>query len=153
MWVKTLLILGLLAAIPGLASDAGRSYIVGERSPTRAPLPFSEGVMVGDTLYVAGHIGLDPATSQAPANAEVEARLVMDAVKTTVEKAGLKMDDLVTVTVFCTDLGLYDTFNGVYRTYFQGQYPARAFIGAATLLRGGHYEVLGVAIRSSQKKN
>jgi 2-iminobutanoate/2-iminopropanoate deaminase len=153
MWVKTLLILGLLAALPGLASEAGRTYIVGDRSAARATLPFSEGVMVGDTLYVAGHLGLDPATGQAPANAEVEARIVMDAVKKTVEQAGLHMNDLVTVTVFCTDLGLYDSFNGVYRTYFQGQYPARAFIGAATLLRGGHYEVLGVAIRSSQKKN
>ena len=134
-----------------MAGDAGRTYVVGDRPANANPLPFSEGVMVGDTLYVAGHLGLDPATSQAPANAEVEAKLVMDAIKRTVEQGGLKMDDLVTVTVFCTDLGLYNTFNAVYRTYFTGQYPARAFIGTSTLLRGAHYEVLGVAVRPPRK--
>jgi 2-iminobutanoate/2-iminopropanoate deaminase len=57
------------------------------------------------------------------------------------------MDDLVSVTVFCTDLSLYDSFNTVYSGYFHGHYPARAFIGASQLVRGAHFEVMGVAIR------
>jgi 2-iminobutanoate/2-iminopropanoate deaminase len=151
MMMRILLIAGLLAVVPVVAGDTGRTYIVGDRPANAGTLPFSNGVLVGDRLFVGGHLGLDPATSQAPQNPEVEARLVMDAVKRTVEQAGFKMDDLVSVSVFCTDLGLYDTFNAVYRTYFQGQYPARAFIGAATLLRGAHYEVLGIAVRPSKK--
>jgi 2-iminobutanoate/2-iminopropanoate deaminase len=106
-------------------------------------------VLSGDTLYVAGHIGIDTHTGNAPADPAVEAHLVMDAVKRTVESAGLTMDDLVSVTVYCTDLGLYDTFNAVYRTYFHGHYPARAFIGSSKLLRNGHFEVQGVALKSS----
>jgi len=106
--------------------------------------------LVGNTLYIAGHIGLDPKTGQAPADAEVEAHLVMDGIKKTVEAAGLSMDDVVSMQIFCTDLKLYDTFNAVYKSYFHGDFPARAFIGTDTLLRNGHYEVLGIAVKRSQ---
>ena len=73
----------------------------------------------------------------------------MEAVKHTVESAGLSLDQLVSVTVYCTDLQLYDTFNAVYRSYFHGHYPARAFIGTDKLLRGAHFEVQGVAVRGT----
>jgi enamine deaminase RidA (YjgF/YER057c/UK114 family) len=51
------------------------------------------------------------------------------------------------VQVFCPDLSLYDQFNAVYRTYFTDHFPARAFVGSGPLLRGGHFEILGTAIR------
>ena len=135
------------------AADTGRSYLE-PRSYVEPPkvgsnpaLPFSNGVMVGETFYVAGHIGIDSATGQAAANIDNEARLVMDSVQHTLEQAGLKTDDLVSVTVYCTDLELYDKFNAVYRTYFHGHYPARAFIGINKLVRGAHFEVAGVAVK------
>ncbi len=129
------------------AGAADRKYIVNPRPPDAKALPFSDAVLVGDTLYIAGHIGLDPKTGQAPADAEQEARLVMDGIKRTVEGAGLSMDDIVSVQIFCTDLKLYDTFNAVYKTYFHGDFPARAFVGADKLLRGGRYEVMGIAVK------
>lgn len=129
------------------AGGADRKYIVKSRGGDRTGLPFSEAVLVGDTLYIAGHIGLDAKTNMPPADPEQEARLVMDGIKQTVESAGLSMDDVVSMQIFCTDLKLYDTFNGVYKTYFHGDYPARAFLGAASLLRGGRYEVMGIAIK------
>ncbi len=132
------------------ANAAERKYIVKPRAADMKALPFSDGVLVGNTLFIAGHIGLDPKTGTPPASAEDEARLVMDGVKSTVEQAGLSMDDVVTVQVFCTDLKFYETFNNVYKTYFHGDYPARAFIGAATLLRGGKYEVMGIAVKKPQ---
>jgi reactive intermediate/imine deaminase len=141
-------VLFLVVCIAAGASD--RKYITKPRSGDRAALPFSEGVLVGNTLYIAGHIGLDAKTNMPPASPEEEARLVMDDIKQTVEAAGLSMDDVVSLQVFCTDLKLYDTFNNVYKTYFHGDYPARAFLGAASLLRGGRYEVLGIAVKRSQ---
>lgn len=51
------------------------------------------------------------------------------------------------MTVFCTDLTLYDRFNAIYRGYFHGHYPARAFIGASQLVRGAHFELQGIALR------
>jgi 2-iminobutanoate/2-iminopropanoate deaminase len=131
------------------AGAADRKYIVNPRSGDRQALPFSEGVLVGNTLYIAGHIGLDAKTNMPPASPEEEARLVMDEIKQTVESAGLSIDDVVSIQVFCTDLKLYDTFNNVYKTYFHGNYPARAFLGAASLLRGGRYEVMGIAVKRS----
>ena len=132
------------------AGAADRKYIVKPRASDMKTLPFSDGVLVGNTLYIAGHIGLDAKTGMPPASAEDEARLVMDGIKQTVELAGLSMEDVVSVQVFCTDLKLYDTFNGVYKTYFHGDYPARAFVGAASLMRGGRYEVTGIAVKRAQ---
>lgn len=131
------------------AGAADRNFIVQHRSGDRQGLPFSEGVLVGNTLYIAGHMGFDPKTNLPPASPEEEARLVMDEISQTVKSAGMSMDDVVSIQVFCTDLKLYDTFNGVYKTYFHGNYPARAFLGAASLLRGGRYEVMGIAVKRS----
>ncbi|MEA3196866.1 MAG: 2-iminobutanoate/2-iminopropanoate deaminase [Gammaproteobacteria bacterium] len=131
--------------MPGHATDAGLKLVEPPKVGATAA-PFSEGVMVGDTFYVAGHIGIDSTTGQAATNVENEAHLVMDSIKHTLEQAGLKTDDLVSVTVYCTDLDLYDKFNAVYRTYFHDRYPARAFIGVNKLLRGAHFEVSGVAV-------
>ena len=129
------------------ASASDRKYIVNPRPADTKALPFSDAVLVGSTLYIAGHIGLDPKTNQAPADAEQEAHLVMDGIKKTVENAGFTMDDVVSMQIFCTDLKLYDTFNNVYKTYFHENYPARAFVGAGSLLRNGHYEVMAIAVK------
>jgi 2-iminobutanoate/2-iminopropanoate deaminase len=133
-----------------LAGAADRKFIVKARPADTSGLPFSDAVVVGDTLYIAGHIGLDPKSGQPPAGAEDEARMVMENIKQTVEQAGFAMDDIVSMQIFCIDLKFYDTFNAVYRTYFHGNYPARAFIGADKLLRNGRYEVTGIAVKRSQ---
>jgi 2-iminobutanoate/2-iminopropanoate deaminase len=151
MFAKALVItlVGLSVSAAALAADPGRHYVPAPPPVGNAPAaPFSEGVMAGGAFYVAGHIGIDPATQKASANVDTEAHLVMDAVKQTLSQAGLSMDDLVSVTVYCTDLGLYDAFNTVYRGYFHGQYPARAFIGVNQLVRGAHFEIAGVAVKS-----
>jgi reactive intermediate/imine deaminase len=123
---------------------------VNPRPADTKALPFSDAVLVGNTLYIAGHIGLDAKTNLAPADAEQEAHLVMDGIKKTVENSGMTMDDVVSMQIFCTDLKLYETFNGVYKTYFHGDFPARAFIGTDKILRNGHYEVLGIAVKRSR---
>ncbi len=133
------------------AADTVPRYIEQAPAGAAAAPPFSEAVITGDTVYVAGHVGLDPKTQRAVEGAEAEAHAVLDAVKTTLESAGLHMDDLVSVTVYCTDLALYDAFNGVYRTYFHGHFPARAFIGVNQLVRGAHFEIAGVANRPHGK--
>lgn len=147
-WLPSILVVAAALATPAMAAQP-RSYIDHTVPPGGPPLPFSDAVLSGDTLYVAGHLGLDPHTGNAPADPATEARLVMEAVKHTVESAGLGMQDLVSVTVYCTDLQLYDTFNAVYRGYFHAHYPSRAFIGADKLLRGAHFEVQGVAVRGN----
>lgn len=144
MKLRYLLPLLLVSALA--AQQGGRTHLKSKLALERH-LPFSSGVLVGNTLYIAGTTGVDP-TTKGPISVEEEARLVMEAVKQTVEQAGMKMDDIVALTVYCTDLGNYDAFNGVYSTYFKGDYPARAFIGANKLLFGARFEVMGIAVKS-----
>ena len=116
--------------------------------PSKNPqLPFSDGVMAGNTLYLAGRLGTDPKTNQVPSDVEQEVRLLLDGFKAVLGEAGMTMDDLVTVTVYCPDLTLYDKFNGVYRTYYGKNFPARAFIGSGPLLRGAHFEMQAIAVK------
>jgi reactive intermediate/imine deaminase len=148
--MKLRMIVGVLLVALCVAADAAdRKYVVKPRAGDLKALPFSDAVLVGNTLYIAGHLGLDAKTGTPPASAEDEARLVMEGVKQTVESAGLTTDDVVSVQIFCIDLKLYDTFNGVYKTYFHGDYPARAFIGASSLVRGARFEVMGIAVKKT----
>jgi 2-iminobutanoate/2-iminopropanoate deaminase len=149
-----LLSIGILAGLLiGVATNAGVSYGKGPAKryinlPTRNPqLPFSDGVMVGNTFYLAGRLGTDPKTNQIPADIEQEIRFLLDSFKDVLAAGGMTMDDLVTVTIYCPDLTLYDKFNAVYRSYYKKDFPARAFIGSGPLLRGAHFEMQGIAAK------
>ena len=139
-----------IALFAALASNSAaqetRRYIDPSFVADTATLPFSGAVLVGNTLYLSGAIGLDE-DQQVPATAELEARNVLNRVKGRLEAAGMSMDDLVSVQVFCSDVAHYDVFNRVYRTYFTGEFPARAFLGSGTLLFGARFEVQGIAVK------
>ncbi len=138
----------LLGASFSAAAQDDRKHIVKKRSANAtSAAPFSEAVLAGNTLYISGHLGIDPATGKPGATPEEEARLAMESFKSTVELAGLSMEDVVSVQVFCSDVGFYEAFNGVYRTYFHGNYPARAFIGSGKLLLNARYEIMGIAVK------
>ncbi len=117
------------------------------RSGQAASLPFSDAVLVGNTLYLAGRLGLDPATNAPPKEIEQEVKLLLDGFKSVLTQANMTMENLVFVTVYCPDLSLYSKFNEVYRTYFQKDFPARAFIGSGPLLFGAHFEMQGIAAK------
>ena len=109
--------------------------------------PFSMGVFAGNTFYLSGHIGLDPQTKKVPTDAEQEARLVLDSFRETLARAGLRMDDLVFAQIFCSDVSLFEKFNAIYRSYFSGEFPARAFLGSGPLLFGARFEIQGIAVK------
>lgn len=114
------------------------------------PLPFSNGVLIGDTFFLSGHIGLDAATRKPPLDAEQEARMMLDAFRKTLSRANLTMNDLAYVQLFCSDVSLFGKFNSVYRTYFAEPFPARAFIGSGPLLFGARFEIQGIAVKSAK---
>lgn len=135
----------------GLVSQAiaeTRTYVDPGSPATDSP-PFSGGVRVGATLYLSGDIGLT-ADGQVPDDPRDEARLLMEQYKTRLNKAGYTMDDLVTLTIYCSDVKYYADFNDVYRQYFKENFPARAFIGAGTLLFNARYEMQGIAIKRDE---
>jgi 2-iminobutanoate/2-iminopropanoate deaminase len=128
-----------LGTLGALAAPV-RKYINIPARPIVAP--FSDAVLAGDTLYLAGRLGFDD-SGKLPA----DPTLVLDGVKSVLAAAGMTMDDIVSVQVFCTDLSLFETWNGVYRGRFGHDLPARAFIGAGSLLRGAHFEMQAIAVR------
>ncbi len=115
--------------------------------PADAKAPFSSSVLAGDTLYLAGVLDLDPVTRKTGATPRDSARLVMEALRKSVEGAGLTMDDLVWVQVFATDLTTFNEFGAVYAEYFKGPLPARSFVAVAGLMGGARFEVNGIAVR------
>jgi len=110
-------------------------------------LPFSDAVLVGDTLYLSGRIGIDPVTGRAPADLDAEIKLLLDGVEAVLHEAGMTMDDLVSVQIFCPDVSLWEPFNNAYLKRFSGPLPARAFLGSGPLLLGGRFELMGIAVK------
>ena len=92
-------------------------------------------------------LGLE--NGEVPAEPAEEARNVLDAIKGTLEEAGMTMDDLVYVQIFCSDVSYYASFNEVYRAYFTQEFPARAFVGAGTLLFDARFEIQAIAVKRS----
>lgn len=146
----------LLGIMLGLIVGGALTNSAGSAAPKRryinlpsklATAPFSDAVLVGDTLYLAGRLGTDPKTNQIPASVDDEVRFLLDSFKAVLASADMNMDNLVSVTIYCPDLTLYDKFNAIYRSYFGKDCPARAFIGSGPLLRGARFEMQAIASR------
>ena len=135
-------LLGLSSA--KLAAQEEVTYI-NPRTVNESGGPFSGAVLAGNTLYISGTLGLD-ADGEVPVAVDAEVRNVLNNIRGQLQDAGMTMDDLVLVQVYCSDVAFYDTFNEVYRTYFSAEFPARAFLGSGTLLRGARFEVMGIAV-------
>ena len=120
-----------------------RRYLA--RNPAR---PFSDAVLIDDrTLYLSGRLGLKPGTEEVPETIEEEAHLLMREFQEILALADMTMDHLVSLQIFCPDVSLWGAFNEVYRQYFSGPLPARAFLGSGPLLFGAHFEMQGIAVR------
>lgn len=126
-------------------SAESRRYINLPNRP--AGLPFSDAVLVGNTLYISGRIGIDPATGEAPESIDAEIALLFDGFQAVLRQADMTMDDLVWVQVYCPDVSLWQKFNSAYAKLFSREFPARAFLGSGPLLMKGRFEMLGIAVK------
>ena len=150
MNIRDLVTLCVIAFVTVISINAhaqdSRTYIDGRSEADGAVPPYSGAVLVGDTLYLSGTLGLDE-NREVPDDPADEVRNAMNVIKRNVEAAGMTMDDIVSIQVFCSDVAYYQAFNDVYRTYFTREYPARAFIGSGTLLFNARFEIQGIAVR------
>ena len=111
-------------------------------------MPFADAVLVdGKTLYLSGRIGLLEGQFAVPESVEEEAHLVMKDLGSVLAAAGMTTDDIVQLQIFCSDVSLWQRFNAVYREYFKGQLPPRAFLGSGPLLFGARFELIGIAVK------
>ena len=120
-------------------------------STTGAPAAigtYSQAVKVGDTVYLSGQIGLDPATMEMVEGIDAQIVRVFDNLKAVAEASGGSLADIVKINIFLTDLAHFGKVNEAMATYFQQPYPARAAIGVAALPRGGLVEADAVMVLS-----
>ena len=115
----------------------------------KAPLPvgpYSQAIIYGNLVFVAGQISIDPATNTfVQGTIEEEARRVLDNIKAILEEAGSSMEKVVKTTVFLADIEDFGRFNEVYQQYFPSHPPARSCIQAGRLPKGMRVEVEVIA--------
>lgn len=132
-----------IACVSVTTAQSQRRYVNARSASNAADAaqpPFSGAVVVGDTAYLSGVLGTGD-------TAEAAAKSGLDSLQNSLKGAGLTMDDLVSVQIFCPNVADYDAFNKVYRTYFKSEFPARAFLGSGPLLRGAKFEIQGIAVK------
>lgn len=114
-------------------------------------LPYSPGILVGDTLYLSGQLGRDPATAKlVPGGIEAETRQTLANLREVLRAAGMDFPDVVSVTVFITSFDDFAAFNRVYREHFPENPPARATVQVAALNLGARVEIQMTAVRSQR---
>jgi 2-iminobutanoate/2-iminopropanoate deaminase len=125
-----------------------RQVIETDRAPA-AIGPYSQAILVGSTLYLAGQIALDPATNEmVPGGIEAETRRVMENLAAVLEGAEFGFDDVVQSQVFLADLDDFGAMNAVYGEYFGDAPPVRATVQAARLPRDARVEIMMTAVRT-----
>jgi enamine deaminase RidA (YjgF/YER057c/UK114 family) len=112
-----------------------------------AGLPFSDAVLVNETLYLSGRIGIDPDTGLAATEIDDELRLLFDGFEAVLAQAKMTMDDLVWIQIYCPDVSLWEPFNAAYVKRFSKEFPARAFLGSGPLLLNARFEMMGIAVK------
>jgi reactive intermediate/imine deaminase len=138
-----------LAASAGAAAQSPGVQFLNSGKVMPPGVPFSEAVRVGDTLYLSGQVGIVPGKLElVPGGMKAEARQALEHVKTILEANGYSMKDLVKCTVMLADMSEWAAFNEIYKTYFDGRYPARSALGASGLALGARVEVECIAARA-----
>lgn len=118
-------------------------------STTKAPAAigtYSQAVRVGDTVYLSGQIGLDPATGQLVEGIDAQIVRVFNNLKAVAEAAGGSLGELVKLNVYLTDLSNFPKVNETMAKIFREPFPARAAVGVAALPRGALIEADGVLV-------
>ena len=110
-------------------------------------MPFSEGVVAGNTLYVAGQQGPDAHGKVTGTDITVQTTNTIAAIKKIVEQAGFQMSDIVSVTVYIADLNDVPKMNETYKKLMPDPKPARATVQVAGLIDGAKIEISAIAVK------
>ena len=109
--------------------------------------PYSQAIRTGDTVYLAGQIGLDPKTMTiVEGGAEAQCRRVLDNLRSVARASGGDLDRIVKLNVYVTDMSTFPAVNAVMDEYLREPYPARATVGVAALPRGAVVEMDAVMV-------
>jgi 2-iminobutanoate/2-iminopropanoate deaminase len=141
--------LGLALALTlGFAAPAlADKVLVESPDAPKAIGPYSQAIRSGNLVFVSGALPFDPAGKIDYSQQDVTAqtRRAIDNIALTLKAANLTLDDVVSATVYVTDVDDFPAINKVYASYFHAPYPARAFVQVAKLLHGAKVEISIIA--------
>ena len=152
MRYATAVILGIGILASGCTGQNGGGRMPAEKQyikPSAVIGPYTPAVRAGDLLFVSGQIAIDPATGALlQESIEAETRQVLANLDRVLKAAGYDSSQVVSATVYLTDMGNYAAMNAVYGAYFpEGRYPARAAIQVAALPKGANIEIAVTACK------
>jgi 2-iminobutanoate/2-iminopropanoate deaminase len=110
-------------------------------------LPFSDGIVAGNTLYIAGQEGRTADGKLAEGGTVGETRSALEAIQKIVKAAGFQMTDVVSVNVFLADIKDFDEMNKVYKSIMPDPKPARATVQVSGLVGDAHVEISAIAVK------
>ena len=119
-------------------------------STTKAPAaigPYSQALLVGDTLYASGQLGIDPATGSFPEGITAQTEQSFRNIHAILEEAGMTIDHVVKTTCFLADMADFAAMNAVYEQQFTGAFPARSAVAVKTLPKNGLVEIEIIAVK------
>ncbi|MBE5765611.1 MAG: hypothetical protein E7335_00340 [Clostridiales bacterium] len=109
--------------------------------------PYSTCVIAGNTAYMSGMIGINPAVGAIEAtDTEGQARQVFENISTVLGEMGMTLENVVKVNVFMTDLSEFAKVNAIYAEYFKTPYPARSCVEVSKLPVGALIEIEVIAV-------
>ena len=139
----------ILIIITSCAQQPVIREVISSPDAPKAIGPYSQAIRVGNTLYLAGQLGIDPATAKfAESGFEAQARQALENQKAVLTAAGLTFENVVQCQVFVTDMNNYPAFNKIYSEYFTNDYPARAVVEVSRLPADGLVEIMMVAMKT-----
>ena len=129
------------------AQQGGKQVIYTDKAPK--PIgPYSQGILAGNALYLAGQIAIDPKTGKMDtADIESEIRRVLKNLGEVLSAGGMNYINIVKATIYTTDLKYFKTINAIYGEYFKETPPARETVQVAGLPGKAHVEISAIAVK------
>ncbi|MBP8295026.1 MAG: Rid family detoxifying hydrolase [Burkholderiales bacterium] len=107
---------------------------------------YSQGIRAGQTIYLSGQLGLDPATGNLREGIDAQIDQAFQNLRAVAQAGGATLDDAVKLTLYLTDLGNFAKVNETMARYFTQPFPARATVQVSALPKGAGFEVEAVVV-------
>jgi 2-iminobutanoate/2-iminopropanoate deaminase len=142
-----LVVLALAFAIASVSQPSQAQEHKAISLSTTRGLPFSDGVLAGNTLYIAGQEGTDDSDKLVSGGIAAETKVALDNVGKVLKSAGFEMKDVVSVTVYLADIHDFPEMNKVYKGVLPDPKPARATVQVAALVNDARIEISAIAVK------
>jgi 2-iminobutanoate/2-iminopropanoate deaminase len=142
---RAIVVLALLVSAVTLTGFAEERRVV--KLPGTAALPFSDGVIAGKTLYVAGQEGIDADGKLVSGGIGAESKAALARIESIVRAAGFDLKDIVSVTVYLADIHDFPEMNQAYKAVMPDPKPARATVQRAGLVNNARIEISAIAVK------